>query len=249
MNEIIGSVAVFAILSTASFGVMWLCPKLPARHRDDETNAIVRLIANIFAIMTSLVFGLMINSSKGAYETIDRSVHSYATQIILLDRSLRTYGLGAVDARQSLKDYLAAAIGSPERAGQAPGSKLAEQRLISIGDQLAAIQPKDEYHLSLTTDAQRQYRQIVEQRWSIVEQSEGIIPTPLIVMLIAWLTLIFASFGYRAPFNTVIATMFIVSAALMAASIYLVLDMDIPFAGVIQISDAPLRRALVQLEL
>lgn len=35
----------------------------------------------------------------------------------------------------------------------------------------------------------------------------------------------------------------------MAASIYLVLDMDIPFSGVIQISDAPLKRALAQLEL
>ena len=249
MNEIVGSIAVFVILCSASFGVMWLCPKLPARHRDDETNTIVRLIANIFAIMTSLVFGLMINSSKGTYETIDRSVHSYATQIILLDRSLRTYGLGAVDARKSLKDYLAAAIESPDRANRAPGSKLAEQRLVGIGDQLAAIQPRDDFHLSLITDAQRQYRQIVEQRWSIIEQSEGIIPRPLIVMLIAWLTLIFASFGYRAPFNPVIAGMFIISSGLMAASIYLVLDMDIPFAGAIQISDMPLERALAQLEL
>lgn len=120
MSEIVGSIAVFTILCAAAFGIMWLCPKLPARHRDDETNTIVRLIANIFAIMTSLVFGLMINSSKGTYETIDRSVHSYATQIILLDRSLRTYGLGAVDARQSLRDYLAAAIQSPDRANQAP---------------------------------------------------------------------------------------------------------------------------------
>lgn len=68
-------------------------------------------------------------------------------------------------------------------------------------------------------------------------------------MLTAWLTLIFASFRYRAPINSVISSMFIVSAALMAASIYLVLDMDIPFAGVIQISDGPLRRALVQIEL
>jgi hypothetical protein len=192
----------------------------------------------------SLVFGLMINSSKATYETIDRNVHSYSTQIILLDRSLRTYCLGAVQARQSLKDYLAAAIDASERANQSPGSRLAEQRLATIGDHLAAIQPTDGYHLSFMTDAQRQYRQIVEQRWSLVEQSEGIVPTPLVVMLIARLTLIFASFGYRAPFNPVIAGMFVVSAGLMAASIYLVLDMDIPFAGAIQISDAPPKERL-----
>lgn len=249
MNEIAGSVLVFFVLCTAAFGVMWMCPKLPTRHRDDETNTIVRLIANIFAIMTSLVFGLMINSSKTTYETIDRTVHSFATQIILLDRSLRTYGLGAVDARKSLRDYLAAAIDTPEHASQVPGTKIAEGRLATVGDRLAAIQPQDAYHLSLVTDAQRQYRQIVETRWSIVEQSEGVIPVPLIVMLVAWLSLIFASFGYRAPINAVISSMFVISAALMAASIYLVLDMDIPFRGIIQISNTPLSRALAQLQL
>jgi len=71
---------------------------------------------------------------------------------------------------------------------------------------------------------------------------------PLVFMLMAWLTLIFASFGFRAPKNIIVMSMFLVAAFLISASIYLVLDMDIPFAGMIQISDAPLRRALAELQ-
>jgi len=69
----------------------------------------------------------------------------------------------------------------------------------------------------------------------------------LIAMLVAWLTLIFAGLGYRAPPNGVTISLFLVSTFLIAASFYLVLDMDVPFDGPIQISDAPLRRALAEM--
>ena len=40
----------------------------------------------------------------------------------------------------------------------------------------------------------------------------------------------------------------VISAALIAASVYLVLDMDVPFKGPIQISDQPIRRALTEMQ-
>lgn len=98
-------------------------------------------------------------------------------------------------------------------------------------------------------DIRQQYHGIIEQRWKIVEQSEGSIPGPLIGMLVAWMTLIFASLGYRAPQNPMVIAMFTASAFLIAASVYLVLDMNVPFHGPIQVSDAPLRRALAEMQL
>jgi hypothetical protein len=82
----------------------------------------------------------------------------------------------------------------------------------------------------------------------IVEQSEGSVPMPMIGMLIAWLTLIFTSYGYRAPQNAVVVSMLLVSAALISASIYLVLDMDVPFKGPVQVSIQPIRRALIEMQ-
>lgn len=101
----------------------------------------------------------------------------------------------------------------------------------------------------MLVDIRQQYHSLIEQRWKIVEQSEGAIPGPLIGMLVAWMTLIYASFGYRAPRRPMVVGMFTVSALLIAASVYLVLDMNIPFHGPIQISDAPLRRALAEMQM
>jgi hypothetical protein len=242
--------SVFASLIIASIGTMLTYTRLPAHHRHDETNTVVRLVANIFVVMTSLVFGLMINSSKNTFQGIDDSVHSFATEIILLDRTLRTYGIEAMDTRKSLIAYVEKALTNPQRIADPllQSDHSSEMALNAVGDSLAIIAPGDPGHITLWNDARQQYKSIVERRWSIVEQSEGVIPKQLVFMLAAWLTLIFASFGYRAPNNIIVVGMFVIAAFLISASIYLVLDMDIPFAGIIQISDTPLRRALAELQ-
>lgn len=245
MNELWVATAIFACLSVASLGAMFVSPRMPVRHRDDETNGVIRLIANIFVVMSSLVFGLMINSAKNTYEGMDNSVHAFSTNIILLDRSLRTYGLTGMEARERLQAYLEYALANPARVDMTKPDD-AGRALDAVGDALVSIQPDGDFHQSLILDIRQQYHRLVEQRWNIVEGAEGAIPMPLILLLAAWLTLIFASFGYRAPQHGVVILSFLIAAWLIATAFYLVLDMDIPFHGTIQISDAPLRRALAE---
>lgn len=251
MNELVVAVIVFVCLAAASLGAMFVSPVLRDQHRSDETSAVIRLIANIFVVMTSLVFGLMLNSAKNTYTGIDASVHAFGTNLILLDRTLRGYGIQARDARQRLIAYVEEAIANPARSGDTLARKAdtAGAALDALGNSLSAIQPPDAYHDSLLADARQQYRRVVEQRWSIIEQSEGVIPAPLVAMLVAWLLLIFGSFGYRAPRNGVVIGSFLLSSTLIAAAFYLVLDMDVPFSGPIQISDAPLHRALAEMRM
>jgi len=246
MNSLWIALAIFGCLGSASLLMMYWYPKLAVHHRDDDTNTVVRLVANIFVVMTSLVFGLMINSAKNTFESIDASFHAYATSLIIFDRTLRGYGDETQNTRSRLVTYLERAIENPYRGDEAlqHHNSQAAQYLDNIGESLTGITPPDRFHETMFQDIRQQYHSLIEQRWRIVEQSEGAIPGPLIGMLVAWLTLIFASFGYRAPWNPMVIGMFIVSSFLIAASVYLVLDMDVPFHGPIQISDEPLRRAL-----
>jgi hypothetical protein len=245
------AVAIFGCLLSASLMMMHGYPKLSARHRDDDTNTVIRLVANIFVVMTSLVFGLMINSAKNTFESIDASFHAYATSLIIFDRTLRSYGDDTQQTRGRLVTYLEHAIANPYRGDEALQHRASQaaQYLDDIGESLSAIKPPDRFHETLFQDIRQQYHGLIEQRWKIVEQSEGAIPGPLIGMLVAWMTLIFASFGYRAPRNPMVIGMFVVSSLLIAASVYLVLDMDVPFHGPIQVSDEPLRRALAEMQL
>lgn len=246
MHNFIISGVIFIILSAAALCTMVFHRKLRPHYYSDETASVVRLIANIFVVMTSLVFGLMMNSSKNIYETIDSNVHAFATSIIVIDRTLRNYGPEADIARQKLEEYTRQALDAPTR-----GTDMAKnmrdstgEALEDFGQALAEIEPTSRYKESLLVDIRQQYRNIVLQRWGLIEQSEGSMPVAIIGMLTAWLTLIFASYGYRSPQNIVTVSMVVVSAALISASLYLVLDMNVPFDGPIKISDMPLQRAL-----
>jgi hypothetical protein len=250
MREALIAAVIFLCLAAAPMVSMAIWPRLPARHRDDDTNNVVRLTANLFGVMTSLVLGLMINSAKNTFEAIDHNVHAYATEMILLDRILRQYGPEADAVRQPLVAYVQRVAGDASPTGETPlvANRLSEQLLAEIGTRLNALQSANAAHGSLLQDAGQRLQKVLELRWVLVEQSEGAIPWPLIAMLVAWLALIFASFGFRAPRNAITVSTFVVSAALIAGALYLILDMDVPFSGPIQISSAPLERALAELQ-
>jgi len=249
MYEIAVALAVFACLVAASIVSLVVSRRLPARYAQEDTHAIVRQAANIFVVTTSLVLGLLLNSAKNTYEAVDRNVHAFATDLILLDRTLRHYGPEGAEARRRLSAYVRQAIeGTWRPDGTAVlDDRVAERLLDDVGISLAAIRPADAVRSDLWRDAEANYQSVVKRRWALIEESEGTIPGAFVVMLTAWLVLIFASFGFRAPRNAFVVATLVVSAGLVAAAMYLILDMDVPFSGPIQISSAPLVRAQEQL--
>ncbi|BAV46181.1 hypothetical protein MesoLj113a_37270 [Mesorhizobium sp. 113-1-2] len=250
MLEAFIAMVIFLCLAASAFASMAIWPRLPARHRDDDTNTVVRLAANLFGVMTSLILGLMINSAKNTFESIDHNVHAYATELILLDRTLRQYGPETDAVRQPLVAYVQRVVDTSSQNSETTiaANQLSERLLTEIGSRLNALTPSDAVHGSLLQDGRQRLQKVLEMRWVLIEQSEGAIPWPLIAMLVAWLALIFASFGFRAPKNAITAATLMVSAALIAGAIYLILDMDVAFSGPIQISSAPLERALAELQ-
>lgn len=247
MREIAVSALIFLGLVAASLGSLIFHGKLPPHQRAEDTLGVVRAIANIFVVMTSLVLGLMLNSSKGTFESVDRNVHMISTDIILLDRWLRLYGPDADETRHRLLAYTGQVAANLRNSTPLVVDRTRESLIDAVGHGLRAMKPADAEHIGRWNDAIQQFHKIVELHWILVEQSEGMLPVPIIALMVAWLLLIFASFGYRAPHNAVVVTSFVVSAALIAGAIYLIIDMNVPFRGPIQVSPAPLERAMVEL--
>jgi hypothetical protein len=246
---IAAGVFILGLVATA-LGVLFLHERLPAHYHQDETNAVIRLITNLFVVMTSLVLGLMINSAKNTFEAVDHNVHVIATEMILLDRTLRQYGPEAGETRARLLAYAQRTLlpdDSPRTDPLVVGDKTAETLLYDVGNSLGTVKPTDADHLALWQDARDHFRRIASVRWDLVEQSEGAIPGPLIAMLVLWLMLIFGSFGYRAPRNAVVSGSVVLAAALVAGAFYLILDMDTPFSGVIQVSRTPMQRVIAEM--
>jgi hypothetical protein len=219
--------------------------RLPSKDLQEGTTEIVRIAVNIFVVMTSLVVGLMLASAKDTFETNSRNLHALATEIILLDRSLRTLGPGADEARRHLVEYAQTALKEGDILEADP---YAEASLDATGASLRMIRVSDDQKLAVWNDARQIYRQVERERWVLVDAAGGTIPAPLIVMLILWLVVIFVGLGYRAPRNAVVTTTFVAAALLLSGALYLILEMDRPASGLIRISTAPFQRALAQLQ-
>ena len=79
------------------------------------------------------------------------------------------------------------------------------------------------------------------------QQAGGSLSWPFFVVLVFWLVVLFAGFGLYARRNaTVIAALF-VGALTVAGAIFLILEMNRPYSGLMEISSAPIRDALPEI--
>jgi hypothetical protein len=81
---------------------------------------------------------------------------------------------------------------------------------------------------------------------SSARNSRRVIQSALAI-LIFWLAMIFASFGLFAPRNGTVIAVLLICALSVAGSLYLIVQMDQPYSGLIKLSSAPLRAAFSEL--
>ena len=81
----------------------------------------------------------------------------------------------------------------------------------------------------------------------LFEQLGSSIPVPFLVVLVFWLSIIFASFGVFAPRNATLIAAFFIRAMSISGAIFLIPELDQSFEGLLQVSGDPLRATLAQL--
>jgi hypothetical protein len=244
--QILIASAIFLCLIGASMAALFLQSRVPRTWVSSETRDLVAHATSLFVVMTSLAMGLMLNSARGTLEGTDQYVHTMATELILLDRTMRTYGPEMDDTRRRLLTYTRQARSGtwPARGTAIVGDVEAETLLDEAERSLDRIVPVTAGQQILWRDARQRMQRVVELRWILVERSEGDIPPAIVGMLVAWLMLIFGSLGYRAPRNGLALFTIGISAALAAGGLYLTLDMDMPFQGTTRVSPQPIDNAL-----
>jgi hypothetical protein len=108
------------------------------------------------------------------------------------------------------------------------------------------LSPQSEVQRSLPNQAFTIALDLGRTRVLLFEELRSSIPVPFLVVVF-WLCIIFASFGLFAPRNTTVIATFFVCAMSVSGAIFLILELDRSFEGLVQVSSAPLRAALAQL--
>jgi hypothetical protein len=249
MNTNLIALIVLGCLFAASALGIRLGKRLPRHHLSPETKEAVRIGMGSVATMAALVLGLLVASAKTAYDKEKAEVVQMAGKIAFLDQVLENYGPASAEAREVLRRATQAAILRiwPEaQVGlQAPAPSNAWGQALPIAIQ--RLSPSDDIQRYFKSQAATLANELGQMRWLLFEQTESSISVPLLVMMVFWLAMTFLSVGLFAPPNaTVIAAQFLAALA-VAGAVFLVLELDDPFSGLVKISSHSMLSALTTL--
>ena len=85
---------------------------------------------------------------------------------------------------------------------------------------------------------------LLRERWLLIERAGSSLHPAVMVVLVLWIAALFISFGLNAPQHAPMYAVFLVLSFAIGSAIFLVLEMDRPFEGLMRISGQPIETAL-----
>jgi hypothetical protein len=243
--NVIGIIAFASIFGSSLLG-MRLHNVVPNQHLNPETKEVVRLGMGLIATMTALLLGLLVATAKSSYDTQRNDVILIAGRVAFLERALALYGPETSTTRQILRRAVESAIPRmwPDKLSQAGRMDPTVPEGKELYSSIESLAPRDDLQRSLKTRALETVIELGKTRMLLAAREEPSVVTPLLVAVIVWLGIIFLSFALFAPSNKIIVITMLVVALSVSSAIFLIMELDRPFDGVIQISSAPMHNLL-----
>lgn len=249
MKTTLTALIVFGCLVGAVLLGRGLRRMLPQEHLSADSRDVIKLAIGLVATMSALVLGLLVSSAKGSYDTERSEVIQMAAKVAFLDRVLTVYGPEATEARVRFHDAVSEVVQQmwPEEARKPAQLAPSGQAGNAVYGVVQALSPHDDAQRKLKEQAISVGIDIGQLRSLLAAQSVPSISTPMLIVLVLWLAIIFLGFSTLAPPNVTAIFALVVSAVAVSGAIFLILELDQPFGGVIRISSQPMVNALSQI--
>jgi hypothetical protein len=249
MNPLLVSALVFVFIFAGALVGMALRSALPDEQLGPDSKEVVRLATSLIVTMSGLVLGLLVSSASTSYQGQKNDVASLASQVIIMDHLLKTYGPETYPLRLQMRKLLKANVDRawPEEADTKFALDPSEHGNEFFAE-LQNLEPKN----GMQTDTKNQILSLAlnlrQNQWLMfLKSDQNSIPYVLLFVVVSWLVMTYVSFGLFAPPNaTVIATLAL-SAIAVTAAIFIIIELYSPFTGILRISSAPVRDVLNQL--
>jgi hypothetical protein len=189
----------FACISGGAFLGMFLRNTLSGHHLSTDAKDVVRLGTGLIGTIAALVLGLLIASAKSSYDTQTTQIKQMTANIILLDRLLAQYGPETDTARNLLRRGVVTLADRMWRENSSDSAKAApfeaSAGIEAFYAKLQELSPKNDSQRSVQARAVQISTDLAQTRLLLFAQSDNSIPMPFLVVLVFWLTIIFASFS------------------------------------------------------
>lgn len=249
MNSIVVATIVFGCAFGGALAGTFLRARLPERHLDADSKDVIKLVMGLIATVAALVLGLLISAAHRSYEAQDAEVQQIGVHLFELDRALERFGPDTKEARDLLRRVVSVEFDHASKNGGAATDQplRAQKEFAELFDRIGSLSPKTDAQRFVHGHALQLLTGLGDTRLLLNEQARGAIAWPFLVVFVFWLTVLFVGFGLFARRNATVIASLVVGAVSVAGAIFLILEMNRPYSGIMQISDAPIRNALTQM--
>ncbi len=255
MPELLAPLAItlmvfFSTFAAAVFGMV-LRKKMPDDHLSEDSKDVIKLVMGLIATMAALVLGLLIASANSSYETQGGELQQVSATIVELDSILAQYGPEANEPRHRLRVAVSAVADKiwPKDGVQienlTPAANHAEAA--AFYDSIAQLSPTTEAQRFIQKRALEIGGALRHTRALMLEQANSSISWPFLAVLVYWISMLFVGFGVFARINATVIVALLIGALSVSSAIFLILELNHPYVGLMRISGTPLRNALAQI--
>jgi hypothetical protein len=245
-------VAILAFVCCFGGALVGLFIRLPPQHLDSDSKDTVRLVMGLIATMSALVLGLLISSANSTYDTQASELRQMSADIAQLDRMLVLYGPETQDIRNMVRQAVSAAHQRiwPSDDSQPPNLDPAAGRaqVDTLYSKLQDLVPKTPAQTHALSEIWQLSTSLTQMRMLMFEQLNASVSWPLLTVLIFWVSVLFLGFGLFSRFHATLIVALLVGAISVAGAIFLIMELNQPYSGMIRLSDAPLRAAIASMQ-
>jgi len=249
LKAVVLSLIIFACIFGGAVLGIFLRAILPERHLTEDSRNMVTIGMGIVATMAAIAVGLMIQGAQISFSGQRSDLIDMAAKIVFLDKLLSDYGPEAGDARIALRSTLERTINQfwPEDGSEGATIEAPESKSETLYYQILSLNPDNDVRRAIRDEALSITYDLAQARDTIVMGQARSIPKAFLIVLgiiLFWFVAIFFSFGLYAPTNATVISTLIISALAVTLALFIIMELNRPFDGLLRMPSGPLVEAL-----
>lgn len=237
----------WVLVFAAGLAGIWIGARLPEGHRTNDSRNMVSISMAMVGTLTALVLGLLLSVANTSFSDNEEQLMSTSSDLIRMDHLLRLYGPEADESRGLLQDYVQSMLQDvfpPEGMQRNIENEVTLDVLAKVEHWAAALVPTNDTQKWLQPHILDVSDKIIQEHYELVKQRLNAIPPALMVLMVLWLVLLFASFGLYAPWHLTSITVLLLSSGAASGAVLLILELETPNRGFVNLSPGPLQHAI-----
>ena len=252
MQSVIISVAVGLLAFAMGLVGLYLKQRLPERHMSMGSRDMIGAIMGLLSLLLALVLGILVGSAHQFFTGQKAELESLGARSLELELAFRQYGSETEPLRQMMKTSV------QEAYDAAQGNREAYEQHFEIGDYLskfekwndmvASLAPRTPQQTALLSSIRSISASFQQTRLLMSEQLASSISWPLLVIVVGWALLLFCGFGVMSGLNLTSVVALALGAFAVATAIFLILELNQPFSGLLHVPTMSIEATLKALE-